>query len=109
MVDVKQKIISCQGLYDNRNLRSSRYKRSNKERAEKKSSSFEQHIDDIDSGIKALDDIQIVSMDGGTNVIFSNPCASVSLRKPDMVVGMKGIVATCSLSNYKVTCDHRTV
>ena len=90
MVDVKQKI-SYQGLYDNRNLRSSRYKRRNKERAEQKNSNFDQHIDDIDSGIKALDDLQIVSKNEGADVIFSNPCASVSLREPDMVVSMRVI------------------
>ena len=66
-----------QNLYDNRNLQSFKAKKRRKQ-AEQKNSNFDQHIDDIDSGIKALDDIQIVSNNGGDAVIFSNPSARVS-------------------------------
>ena len=66
-----------QNLYDNRNLQSFKAKKRRKQ-AEQKNSNFDQHIDDIDSGVKALDDIQIVSNNGGDAVIFSNPSARVS-------------------------------
>ena len=72
-------ITNCipQNLYDNRNLQSFKAKKRRKQ-AEQKNSNFDQHIDDIDSGVKALDDIQIVSNNGGDAVIFSNPSARVS-------------------------------
>ena len=72
-------ITNCfpQNLYDNRNLQSFKAKK-RKKQAEPKNSNFDQHIDDIDSGVKALDDIQIVSNNGGDAVIFSNPSARVS-------------------------------
>lgn len=71
-----------QDLYDNKNLQSFR-KRKQKQQAEKKDSNFDQHLDDINIGIQALDDIKIVSNVGGeVDMIFSNPSAKfVSLTE----------------------------